>query len=180
MPAPGIAVTCSPGIAFSHMPLRAPPRGTQTPPWGPVMKVTCCAATGVASAAQAAAIALNANRFMDSSSSMDRRRGAGQARSILGERARDRQASQCHEASIAAPERTMAPIGRICTMRIVGILLAAGHGSRIGGDQLLAPLDDGTPVGVQAARNLIAALEESVAVVRPEDVRLAQLLSAAG
>jgi molybdenum cofactor cytidylyltransferase len=61
-------------------------------------------------------------------------------------------------------------------MRIVGILLAAGAGSRFGGDKLLAPLDDGTPVGVQAARNLMAALEESVAIVRPEDARLAQLL----
>lgn len=65
-------------------------------------------------------------------------------------------------------------------MRIVGILLAAGQGTRFGGDKLLAPAADGTPIGVMAARNLAAALDEVVAVVRPEDARLAQLLAAAG
>ena len=65
-------------------------------------------------------------------------------------------------------------------MRIVGVLLAAGQGTRFGGDKLLARLADGTPVGVMAARNLAAALHEAIAVVRPEDVRLAQLLGIAG
>lgn len=65
-------------------------------------------------------------------------------------------------------------------MRIVGILLAAGRGSRFGGDKLLARLADGTPVGVQAARNLRAALDQVVAVVRPEDGALMQALAAAG
>ncbi|MPZ42358.1 MAG: NTP transferase domain-containing protein [Betaproteobacteria bacterium] len=65
-------------------------------------------------------------------------------------------------------------------MRIVGVLLAAGQGTRFGGDKLLARLADGTPVGVMAARNLAAALHEVIAVVRPEDVRLAELLGAAG
>ena len=65
-------------------------------------------------------------------------------------------------------------------MRIVGVLLAAGEGTRFGGDKLLARLADGTPVGVMSARNLTAALPEAIAVVRPEDVRLAQLLDTAG
>lgn len=65
-------------------------------------------------------------------------------------------------------------------MRIVGVLLAAGQGTRFGGDKLLATLADGTPVGVMSARNLAAALSEVIAVVRPEDSRLAQLLAGAG
>lgn len=65
-------------------------------------------------------------------------------------------------------------------MRIVGVLLAAGKGTRFGGDKLLATLADGTPVGVMAARNLAAALPEVLAVVRPEDTRLAELLRGVG
>ncbi|MHB1290933.1 MAG: NTP transferase domain-containing protein, partial [Sulfuricella sp.] len=42
---------------------------------------------------------------------------------------------------------------------ITGILLAAGAGTRFGGDKLQFPLPDGTPIGVKAARNL---LRESV------------------
>ena len=65
-------------------------------------------------------------------------------------------------------------------MRIVGVLLAAGQGTRFGGDKLLAALADGTPVGVAAARHLAAALGEVIAVVRPEDARLIHLLAATG
>jgi molybdenum cofactor cytidylyltransferase len=65
-------------------------------------------------------------------------------------------------------------------MRIVGILLAAGQGSRFGGDKLLAKLASGTPVGVQAARNLIAVIDEVIAVVRPDDEVLRQALAATG
>jgi molybdenum cofactor cytidylyltransferase len=65
-------------------------------------------------------------------------------------------------------------------MRIVGILLAAGQGRRFGGEKLLAGLADGTAVGAQSARRLHAALEEVVAVVKPGDDRLADLLRAEG
>jgi len=72
-------------------------------------------------------------------------------------------------------------------MRVVGILLAAGRGSRFGGDKLIAPLQTaslgalaGTPLGVAAARNLVAALPESLAVVRPGDAALSRLLLATG
>jgi molybdenum cofactor cytidylyltransferase len=59
---------------------------------------------------------------------------------------------------------------------IAGILLAAGSGSRFGGDKLLHPLADATPLGIAAARNLIAAGLRVVAVVRPGDDLLADLL----
>lgn len=65
-------------------------------------------------------------------------------------------------------------------MRIVGILLAAGQGSRFGGGKLIARLAGGAALGVQAARNLKAALPESLAVIRPDDVALAQMLDAEG
>jgi len=63
---------------------------------------------------------------------------------------------------------------------ISAILLAAGSGSRFGGDKLLHPLADGTPIGVQAARNLLAAVPDVVAVVRPGDFPLAELLEQEG
>ena len=63
---------------------------------------------------------------------------------------------------------------------IVGILLAAGAGTRFGGDKLLFPLADGTPVGVQAARNLLSGVDHGVAVLRPSDRQLAHLLAAEG
>jgi len=63
---------------------------------------------------------------------------------------------------------------------ICAILLAAGSGSRFGGDKLLHPLADATPIGVQAARNLLAAVPDVVAVVRPGDFPLADLLEQEG
>ena len=60
---------------------------------------------------------------------------------------------------------------------IVGIFLAAGSASRFGGDKLLAPLKDGTPLGVRAFCNLVASVDSVVAVVRPDDQGLACALS---
>ncbi len=72
-------------------------------------------------------------------------------------------------------------------MRIVGILLAAGQGARFGGGKLLAPLPAtshgvaaGTPIGAAAAMHMVAALDEVVAVVRPQDPLLSDALAAVG
>jgi molybdenum cofactor cytidylyltransferase len=63
---------------------------------------------------------------------------------------------------------------------VVGILLAAGDATRFGADKLAAPLADGTPLGIAALRNLIAAVDAVVAVVRPADVAAAAALAAQG
>lgn len=73
---------------------------------------------------------------------------------------------------------------------VVGVLLAAGRGSRFDpagtANKLLAPLQDGTPVAVQAARHLRQAVGNVVAVVPAAAThgaqvdRLAALLAEAG
>lgn len=63
---------------------------------------------------------------------------------------------------------------------IVGVLLAAGAGTRFGGGKLLHRLPDGTPIAVAAAISLRPACERLVAVVRPGDDELAGLLAHAG
>lgn len=72
-------------------------------------------------------------------------------------------------------------------VRIVGILLAGGVGSRFGGAKLLAPLPvsshgapAGTPIGAASCLHLMAALNEVVAVIRPSDSLLAAALSDTG
>lgn len=72
-------------------------------------------------------------------------------------------------------------------MRIVGVLLAAGRGTRFGADKLLAPLpqrsSDASPpacVGVAAARHLASAIPDSLAVVRDDADGLARQLGNAG
>ncbi len=63
---------------------------------------------------------------------------------------------------------------------IVGVLLAAGAGIRFGGGKLLAPLPDGTPIGVRSARVLRGGVDRGVAVLREGDVALAGFLEAEG
>jgi molybdenum cofactor cytidylyltransferase len=72
-------------------------------------------------------------------------------------------------------------------VRVVGILLAAGRSERFGSDKLVAPLphssgdvERGTPIGVAACRHLIAAVPETIAVVRPGDDALSKLLGNTG
>jgi len=65
-------------------------------------------------------------------------------------------------------------------LKIVGILLAAGSGSRFGGGKLLHPLSDGTPIGVASLRNLKNALTDVIAVVRNGDNQLRDLLEGEG
>lgn len=63
---------------------------------------------------------------------------------------------------------------------IVGILLAAGSGTRFGGDKLLCPLGDGVAIAAHAARNLLAAVPSAVAVVRWGDFPLYDMLEQEG
>lgn len=64
---------------------------------------------------------------------------------------------------------------------MLGILLAAGFSRRFGAaDKLLQPLADGRPLAVAAAQNLLTAIPDSCAIVRPENTRLTELLQAAG
>jgi molybdenum cofactor cytidylyltransferase len=65
-------------------------------------------------------------------------------------------------------------------MDIRAILLAAGSGSRFGGGKLLAPLADGVPVGTASWKNLSAAIEETLVVVRSTDTEAGDLFRAAG
>ena len=72
-------------------------------------------------------------------------------------------------------------------MRVTGILLAAGRGTRFGGAKLLSPLPKtshgvgaGTAIGVASCLHLLSALPEVVAVVRPGDSMLASQLRSAG
>ncbi|HEY5602619.1 MAG TPA: nucleotidyltransferase family protein [Gammaproteobacteria bacterium] len=59
------------------------------------------------------------------------------------------------------------------TVEIIGILLAAGHSTRFGGNKLLQPLPDTQiAMAVQAARTLCEVLPDSVAVVRDSDREL--------
>lgn len=63
---------------------------------------------------------------------------------------------------------------------IAGILLAAGTGSRFGGEKLLHPMPDGVAIAAHAARNLLAAGLDVTAVVRPGDFPLADMLEQEG
>ena len=61
-------------------------------------------------------------------------------------------------------------------MKITGILLAAGSGSRFGGGKLLHKLSDGTPLGIASLRNLKSALPDVLVVVRAGDNTLQEMM----
>lgn len=64
---------------------------------------------------------------------------------------------------------------------MVGILLAAGFSRRFGSaDKLLQRLPDGRPIALTSAENLIKAIPISIAVLRPGNEALAELLLNAG
>jgi molybdenum cofactor cytidylyltransferase len=65
-------------------------------------------------------------------------------------------------------------------LNIVGILLAGGTGSRFGGAKLLHPLADGVAIAAHAARNMLSALPNVVAVVRWGDFPLYDMLEQEG
>ena len=60
---------------------------------------------------------------------------------------------------------------------MVGILLAAGFSRRFGSaDKLLQRLPDGRPLALASAENLIKSIPVSIAVLRPENKALAELM----
>ena len=63
---------------------------------------------------------------------------------------------------------------------IVGILLAAGTAQRFGAPKLLHALPNGVPIGIAAARALIQAVPNAVAVVQPGDQILIESFSDIG
>jgi len=63
---------------------------------------------------------------------------------------------------------------------IAAILLAAGAGTRFGGEKLLHPLEDGVAIAAHAARNLLAATPDVIAVVRWGDFPLYDMLEQEG
>ncbi|MEW8505819.1 MAG: nucleotidyltransferase family protein [Candidatus Thiodiazotropha sp.] len=63
---------------------------------------------------------------------------------------------------------------------IHGILLAAGSGRRFGRPKLLDPLPSGESMAAAAARNLVSALPNALAVIRPGDHQLAQTFETLG
>jgi molybdenum cofactor cytidylyltransferase len=65
-------------------------------------------------------------------------------------------------------------------LNVVGLLLAAGAGTRFGSDKLSHSLPHGVAIAVQAARHLKPAVSRLVAVVRPGSVELANDLALQG
>lgn len=62
------------------------------------------------------------------------------------------------------------------SLKIAGVLLAAGMGQRFGADKRLYRLPNGDPLVVAAARHLRAGVDLAVAVIRPRDEALSRYL----
>jgi molybdenum cofactor cytidylyltransferase len=60
---------------------------------------------------------------------------------------------------------------------LIGIVLAAGRSRRFGGDKLLHPLADGTPMVLASIKALRAVLPRTVAVVRADNRALTDLFA---
>jgi molybdenum cofactor cytidylyltransferase len=66
-------------------------------------------------------------------------------------------------------------------MKVIGILLAAGFSRRFGtANKLMHLLPDGQTIGLTAAQNLITAIPDSVAVIRPDQSAFANQLQQLG
>jgi molybdenum cofactor cytidylyltransferase len=66
-------------------------------------------------------------------------------------------------------------------MGVVGILLAAGHSRRFGAqNKLMQKLPDSRMLALASAQNLLAALPQSIAVVRSQHAELQSALTAVG
>lgn len=64
---------------------------------------------------------------------------------------------------------------------MIGILLAAGYSRRFGSaNKLLHCLPDSRPIALSSGENLVKAIPISIAVLRPENKELAELLLSAG
>lgn len=63
---------------------------------------------------------------------------------------------------------------------VVGVLLAAGRGTRFGSDKLAHRLGDGVPMVIAAARRLRPACDQMVVVLRPGSDELAHALATEG
>jgi molybdenum cofactor cytidylyltransferase len=63
---------------------------------------------------------------------------------------------------------------------VVGLLLAAGSGTRFGSDYLQHALPHGVPIAVQAARHLKSEIDLVFAVVRPGQELLSEKLKGEG
>ena len=63
---------------------------------------------------------------------------------------------------------------------VAGILLAAGKSSRFGSNKCLALLPDQTPMGVQSAKNLSAAVDDMICVIPPDSDALDTLFTEQG
>jgi len=63
---------------------------------------------------------------------------------------------------------------------IVGILLAAGQGTRFGGNKLMHPLSDGTPMVLVSARHLNNVLGTTIIVVEDMNNEVTKLLALEG